>query len=143
MQHLASVWFRYLKLCLCRDGVVLTDESGNAHGSSVIAGQKGLAQIALTRVVLPIPILLLPPFILDALRNSKTIGKYMASSKSVRIGVELAVIGVFLQCALPMAIALFPQRNALSPTSLEPAFASKINPTTGKPVESYYFNKGV
>jgi hypothetical protein len=46
------------------------------------------------------------------------------------------VIGAFLQCALPFAVALFPQRGSIASGKLEPQFG-------GRGIDTYYFNKGV
>jgi hypothetical protein len=48
------------------EGITVLDANDKPMGTSVAAGRHALAQIALTRVVLPVPILLLPPFLLGA-----------------------------------------------------------------------------
>lgn len=125
------------------DGITVFGPDGTPAGTSVAAGRACLAQVALTRVVLPIPILLVPPFLLDAARASRALGPAMARSAAVRTGVELGIIAVFLQGALPFAVALFPQRGAIAAGDLEPEFRGRADPATGKPVEVYYYNKGV
>ena len=42
-------------LACCSDGVDITDAEGNVIGKSVAAGRSALAQVALTRVALPLP----------------------------------------------------------------------------------------
>ena len=91
------------------EGITVMTPSGEPVGVSIAAGRACLAQVVLTRVVLPIPILLLPPFALDAIRSAPGIGGLMARSPAARLGIELGVFAVFLQCALPFAVALFPQ----------------------------------
>ena len=90
----------------------------------------------MTRVVLPIPILLLPPFVLDAARASPRLGALMARSAPVRFAVELGVIAAFLQGALPLAVAVFPQRGEIAADALEPQFR-------GRGTAVYSFNKGL
>ena len=125
------------------EGITVYDPSGAPAGTSVAAGRACLAQVALTRVVLPIPILLLPPFMLDAARAAPRLGALMARSPAARLGVELSVFAVFLQCALPFAVALFPQTGTIAAADLEPQFRGRVDPATGRPVLSYTFNKGV
>lgn len=125
------------------DGITVYDEHGNAMGTSVAAGRSALAQVALTRVILPVPILLIPPFVLDGLRAIKSVGGAMARSKAVSLGVELSVIAVFLQCALPFAVAMFPQQGTIAASALEPEFQAKVSPATGKRLDHYVFNKGL
>lgn len=118
------------------------DSEGNERGVSVAAGRHGLAQVALTRIALPVPILLLPPFILDAAEASRALGSAMRRSTAVRLGVQLTVIGTFLQCALPFAVALFPQEASLPAESLEPGFRD-LRLSDGRRVDRLYFNKGL
>lgn len=124
------------------DGITVFNPDGSPAGTSVVAGRACLSQVALTRVVLPVPILLLPPFILDWARGTRSLGPAMARSVAVRTGVELSIIAVFLQCALPFAVALFPQRGAISADDLEPEFRGRKGPD-GQPLTTYFYNKGV
>ncbi len=71
------------------DGITVYDEAGKAVGTSVSAGKACLLQVALTRAALPVPILLIPPFLLDAVHAS-SLGKVMARSAGVKLGVELS-----------------------------------------------------
>ncbi len=71
------------------DGITVYDADGRAAGTSVAAGRSCLAQVALTRAALPVPILLLPPFLLDALATT-SLGKVMARSAGAKLGVELS-----------------------------------------------------
>jgi len=125
-----------------RDGVALFGPDGAPAGTSVAAGRACLAQVALTRAVLPVPILLVPPFVLDALAASAALGPLMARSAGARIGVELAVLSVFLQCALPPAVALFPQTGTIAASDLEPAFRGRFT-AAGAPITAYTYNKGI
>ena len=125
------------------DGITVMDEDGAVAGTSVAAGRAGLAQVALTRAALPVPILLVPPFLLDALAAAPVLGAAMARSGGVKLGVELAVFACFLQGALPFAVALFPQTGRIAAADLEPQFRGRVSAKTGRPVEYYTYNKGV
>jgi hypothetical protein len=125
------------------DGITVMDEDGAVAGTSVAAGRAGLAQVALTRAALPVPILLVPPFLLDALAAAPVLGAAMARSGGVKLGVELAVFACFLQGALPFAVALFPQTGRIAAADLEPQFQGRVSAKTGRPVEYYTYNKGV
>ena len=79
-------------------------------GHSKIAGRVGLSQTALTRcIAVPCSCLLLPPLIMAGLKRSALIQK----SPRLRLGIELAVIYLSLQAALPAALAVFPQVSSL------------------------------
>jgi ribosomal protein S18 acetylase RimI-like enzyme len=117
------------------EGITIYDEQGNACGTSIAAGRQCLTQVALVRAALPVPILLLPPFILDAVRAS-SLGPAMAKSLPLRLSVELGIFACFLQGALPFAVALFPQKGSIAAADVEPQFQ-------GKGVGTYYYNKGL
>lgn len=124
------------------DGISIYDEKGALQGTSVAAGRAALLQIALTRAALPVPILLLPPFILDAIRAAPGIGAAMARSAPVRLTVELSVFALFLQGALPFAVALFPQTGTIDAEALEPQFRDRKD-ADGNRISRYTYNKGV
>jgi len=117
------------------DGITIYGPDNSVQGISVKAGTASLTQVALTRAALPVPILLIPPFILDGIQKT-SLGKVMAKSAGVKLGVELSIFALFLQCALPFAVALFPQRGSISAKDLEPQFQNRG-------IETYYYNKGV
>jgi tricarboxylate carrier len=124
------------------DGITVYDEHGNKMGTSISAGRAGLVQVALTRAALPVPILLIPPFILDYIRTTN-LGPAMVKSLPVKLTVELSILAVFLQGALPLAVALFPQKGTIAASSLEPEFQNRISPTTNKTITTYVYNKGL
>ena len=53
-----------------------------------------------------------------------------------------AIITMCLWLALPAAVGLFPQVSTLPASAMEPEFQNKYD-LNGKPVETFYFNKGV
>jgi tricarboxylate carrier len=125
------------------EGIDVRDEDGRVAGRSVAAGRAGLLQVALTRAALPVPILLLPPFLLDALAKAPVVGAALARGGGAKLAVELAVFACFLQGALPFAVALFPQTGRIAAADLEPEFRGRVSAVTGRPVEFYTYNKGV
>ncbi|XP_073729192.1 sideroflexin-5a isoform X3 [Misgurnus anguillicaudatus] len=52
------------------EGISVLDDKGNVVGTSKLAARHALMETALTRVVLPMPILLLPPLIMAMLERS-------------------------------------------------------------------------
>lgn len=62
---------------------------------------------------------------------------------SNRLSRHAAVFAFFLQCALPFAVAVFPQKGAIAAAKLEPQFQGKVDATTGKQIETFYYNKGI
>jgi sideroflexin-5 len=43
---------------------------------------------------------------------------------------------------LPFAISLFPQEGSIAVSRLEPQFAGAVD-NSGRPVDTFYFNKGL
>lgn len=124
------------------NGVTVFDSLGDEHGISQRAGIQCLTQVTITRVVLPVPVLLLPPFLLDAARALPVLGATMARSRPAALLVELSVIAACLQCALPFAIAVFPQTGSVQAAALEEGLQRKVD-RNGNPITTYYYNKGI
>ncbi|KAF0687321.1 Aste57867_20931 [Aphanomyces stellatus] len=123
---------------ICRDGIDILDDEGVARGRSQEAGKQSLAQVALTRVALPMPILLFPPFILEAMKTAKALPK----NKFGRVFTEIGVVTLCIWGAFPAAIALFPQYGSIPATQVEPHFQNLKN-SKGQPVTQFTYNKGI
>ncbi|XP_032891643.1 sideroflexin-5 [Amblyraja radiata] len=115
------------------EGISVMDEDGNAIGFSKIAARRALMETALTRVVLPVPVLVLPPIIMSFLEKTRMLQARPRLTLPVHSLVCLAAFGF----ALPLAISLFPQISEIETSKLEPEIQSK---TLGK---RSFFNKGL
>jgi tricarboxylate carrier len=124
-------------------GVTVTDGSGRVVGVSSTAGQLALAQVVATRVALPMPVLLLPPAITGLLRRVPAVARVLARQGAGARTVEVLIVLACLAGALPAAIALFPQVAAVEAARLEPRFHGLRDPTTGLPIQTLYYNKGL
>ncbi|XP_064916256.1 sideroflexin-5 isoform X1 [Columba livia] len=89
------------------EGIDVLDNNGNIVGSSRIAAKHALLETALTRVVLPMPILVLPPIIMSILEKTSLLRSRPRMILPVQSLVCLAAFGL----ALPLAISLFPQMS--------------------------------
>ncbi|NXP19181.1 SFXN5 protein, partial [Scytalopus superciliaris] len=92
------------------EGIDVLDNNGNIVGSSRIAAKHALLETALTRVVLPMPILVLPPIIMSVLEKTSLLRSRPRMILPVQSLVCLAAFGL----ALPLAISLFPQMSEVS-----------------------------
>ncbi|NWH19797.1 SFXN5 protein, partial [Grus americana] len=92
------------------EGIDVLDSNGNIVGSSRIAAKHALLETALTRVVLPMPILVLPPIIMSILEKTSFLRSRPRMILPVQSLVCLAAFGL----ALPLAISLFPQMSEVS-----------------------------
>ncbi|XP_043368746.1 sideroflexin-5 isoform X7 [Dermochelys coriacea] len=115
------------------EGIDVLDSNGNIVGSSRIAAKHALIETALTRVVLPMPILVLPPIIMSILEKTSLLRARPRMVLPVQGFVCLAAFGL----ALPLAISLFPQMSEIETSRLEPEIAMA---TTNKTV---VYNKGL
>ncbi|XP_026267527.2 sideroflexin-5 isoform X4 [Urocitellus parryii] len=101
------VLMRYGEL---EEGIDVLDADGNLVGSSKIAARHALLETALTRVVLPMPILVLPPIVMSMLEKTALLQARPRLLLPVQSLVCLAAFGL----ALPLAISLFPQMSEVS-----------------------------
>ncbi|KAL9852401.1 sideroflexin-5 [Geothlypis trichas] len=92
------------------EGIDVLDTNGNIVGSSRVAAKHALLETALTRVVLPMPILVLPPIIMSVLEKTWLLRCRPRMLLPVQSLVCLAAFGL----ALPLAISLFPQMSEVS-----------------------------
>eukprot|EP00475_Leptophrys_vorax_P035639 TRINITY_DN5897_c0_g1_i1.p1 TRINITY_DN5897_c0_g1~~TRINITY_DN5897_c0_g1_i1.p1 ORF type:complete len:323 (-),score=90.04 TRINITY_DN5897_c0_g1_i1:21-989(-) len=116
------------------NGIQVKDLQGNVVGSSKAAGKAAIAQVALTRVILPIPVLLLPPVFMRMVP--------LSLGKGAKMIVELGVISACLGIGLPIAISMFPQNSTIAAKDLEPEFHN-LKDKDGKPIDTFVYNKGL
>ncbi|XP_064382477.1 sideroflexin-5-like isoform X3 [Halichondria panicea] len=115
------------------EGIEVVDDKGNVVGTSKIAAKKAVTQTAITRFVLPAPILVIPPIIMTAIEKTDFIRKF----PKMHLPIQAMVCTVCFGLALPASIALFPQIIEIDVTNLEPEFREKTSRQT------LFFNKGL
>ncbi|XP_052007412.1 sideroflexin-5a [Xyrauchen texanus] len=102
------------------EGISVLDDRGNVVGTSKLAARHALTETALTRVVLPMPILLLPPIVMAMLERLPLLQKHPRLVLPVHSMVCLCAFGL----ALPVAISLFPQNSQIHVSELEPEISA-------------------
>lgn len=128
----------FMRYSETQSGIEVKNESGELIGISKLAGREALKQTAITRLVLPVPILIAPPIIMKAVDST---GVFKQKPR-IRTPVYLGVITVCLWAALPLAIAMFPQTAEIDVDRLEPEFKNKKD-KSGNVYSKLYFNKGL
>lgn len=103
-------------------------------GKSKKAATLAVAETAISRVLNATPIMVLPPLILARLQA----GQWLKSNPRMVLPVNLGLILTTSIFALPLALAAFPQRQAISADKLEEEFHGKGG--DGGMVE---FNRGI
>ncbi|KAM8915779.1 sideroflexin-5a isoform 1-T1 [Spinachia spinachia] len=102
------------------EGISVLDDNGNVVGASKVAARLALLETALTRAVLPVPILILPPIIMSVLEKLPLLQRRPRLVLPVHSLVCLAAFAL----ALPLAISLFPQTSQVGVNRLEPEIAA-------------------
>uniref|UniRef100_A0A8K9XAK5 Sideroflexin 5b n=1 Tax=Oncorhynchus mykiss TaxID=8022 RepID=A0A8K9XAK5_ONCMY len=101
------------------EGVNVLDENGNILGSSKIAAKHAIMETAFTRVVLPMPIFVLPPIIMSYLEKLPL----LQMNRRLLLPIHSLVCLATFSLSLPLAISLFPQMSQIEVSQLEPEIA--------------------
>lgn len=121
-----------------RNGISVFDSDGQEVGKSRDAALMAVGETALSRVINATPTMVIPPLILVRLQRNFLKNKSFAVQTLTNLGLIAGTMFV----ALPFALALFPQRQAVHVKSLEPELQKKVD-KNGKPVDLVYFNRGI
>ncbi|CAM9469424.1 unnamed protein product [Lampetra planeri] len=116
-----------------QEGVDVVDEHGRVVGTSRTAAKHALAETAVTRIVLPMPILVLPPLIMAMLERTAL----LRARPRLALPLQTLVCTATFAAALPLAIAIFPQYSQIDVSQLEP----EIQASTTDKILTY--NKGL
>ncbi|XP_052754794.1 sideroflexin-2 [Galleria mellonella] len=124
-------------------GLDVTDENDKVIGKSQLAPAKGISQVVTSRIVMCAPGMLLLPVIMERIEHRP----WMQRIKWAHVGIQTAIVGMFLTFMVPTACALFPQRCKLSIDTIKRFEKDKydeiVKNTGGNPPEYVYFNKGL
>lgn len=102
-----------------KNGVALMNKSGDTcYGQSQIAGKQAVFETALSRFVLPFPVLFFPTML------NYLISKIylMPKNQVLRNCLELSFCTMSLLVGLPMSVALYKQQSTIQADQLEPQF---------------------
>eukprot|EP01122_Echinamoeba_exundans_P013161 TRINITY_DN5701_c0_g1_i1.p1 TRINITY_DN5701_c0_g1~~TRINITY_DN5701_c0_g1_i1.p1 ORF type:complete len:357 (-),score=77.77 TRINITY_DN5701_c0_g1_i1:111-1115(-) len=119
-------------------GIDVFDDDGEVRGKSRVAGSAALNKVALSRVLIPVPVMTIPPVIFYALNSTSLFVK----RPWLKTPMNLTLIAGCLAVGLPVAIAMFPQVETLPVAELEPEFQN-LRDKSGNVVKQLYFNKGI
>ncbi|XP_061644441.1 sideroflexin-5b isoform X1 [Phyllopteryx taeniolatus] len=101
------------------EGIDVLDANGNVVGSSKIAATHAIAETAFTRVVLPMPIFVLPPIIMSYIERLR----FLQKNRRLMLPIHSVVCLLTFGLSLPVAISLFPQMSQIEVSRLEPEIA--------------------
>ena len=114
-------------------GIEVYDKSKKVIGTSQIAAFDAIKDTALTRIVLPAPILTIPPLIMTALEKTALFTRFPKSY--LPVNATLGALAFAL--ALPLAIGLFPQESSIPRHKLEKELQAQTNDVI------LFYNKGL
>jgi hypothetical protein len=123
------------------DGIPVTTEDGVPLGHSRSAARDALSKCAATRVAWTVALLTLAP--LATAMAARALPASLATRRSATFAVECCVSFAVIWAAVPMCIAIWPQRQATPPASLEDHFHKLRHPVTGVAIDKMYFNRGL
>lgn len=122
-----------------KKGISVFDKDGKDVGTSKTAAFYAVGETAASRVINATPVMAIPPLILARLQRSRFL---KGKSKAVEIITNIGLIFTTSLVALPFALAVFPQRETLPVTKLEPEFHN-LKDSEGKPLTHLEFNRGI
>ena len=97
-------------------------ETPKSLGKSKRAATLAVAETALSRVINATPIMVIPPLILVKLQKSE----WLKHRPRMVLPINLGLILTTSLFALPLALAVFPQRQAVKASALEREFQEKV-----------------
>uniref|UniRef100_A0A674P7A6 Sidoreflexin n=1 Tax=Takifugu rubripes TaxID=31033 RepID=A0A674P7A6_TAKRU len=113
------------------EGIDVMDNNGNVVGSSKVAARHAIMETAFTRVVLPMPIFVLPTIIMSYLES------FLQRNRRLMLPIHSFVCLLTFSLSLPVAISLFPQMSEIEVSRLEPEIAVATE------CKSVTYNKGL
>ncbi|GET85799.1 sre-2/carboxylate carrier-like protein [Leishmania tarentolae] len=128
-------------------GIAVQDlETGkdlNDGKPSAIAGRLAVAQVAVSRVMVPVPLMLLPPVFMNFLFHpTRGVRFFVQRRAQLYLPVNVLTLVSVLCVALPLSIAVFPQKTVVPVKWLEASFQGQTN-AAGHAVTHVEFNKGL
>lgn len=121
-----------------KKGITVFDKNGDEVGISKTAAKYAVGETAASRVINATPIMVIPPLILVRLQKGFLKGKGLGIQTLANLGLILSTSLV----ALPFALAIFPQYQAIDVKHLEPTLAHKLD-KNGNEISTVYFNRGI
>lgn len=118
-------------------GVEVYDKQGTTLGTSKLAGRDAVVQTLLSRALLPIPSLFVPPFVMNVVDR-----KWPIRNPRWRLLLQTCVVLAMLAISLPLSLAPFQLIITRDATALEPEFHDRTD-ASGKSIQQVYYARGM
>ncbi|XP_006817498.1 sideroflexin-2-like [Saccoglossus kowalevskii] len=120
-------------------GINLFDENGNEVGKSKRAAVKAVTQVAISRITMCAPGMIILPIIMEYLEKYPSFRRI----KILHAPIQILLVGCFLCFMTPAACSLFPQKCSMKVSNLEPEVRKELQLKYGDLINKVYFNKGL
>ena len=121
------------------EGIVVESEDGEIiYGRSKLAGQSAIGKCCAARAIWSTPVVGFAPFVVAPIHR-------MLPHPRAKMVSEIAVLAAMLWAVMPAALAVFPQRDSMLISDLEPELQAKIAQLSGGGGvgERVFYNKGL
>lgn len=115
------------------EGIDVVDKQGNLVGTSQLAAKAALKDMAVTRFVLPIPLLALPSIGMSYLEKTPL----LKANPRLNMPINMLLCSVSFIITLPATLAIFPQMSQIEVKDLEQRIQEKSDEKT------LFYNKGL
>ncbi|XP_072042049.1 sideroflexin-1-like [Amphiura filiformis] len=119
-------------------GIPVFDADNNRLGDSKAAAKSAITQVAVSRIIMAMPGMIIPPIVMNKLEQQG----YWKRHPRLAAPIQIGLVGFMLIFATPLCCALFPQKSSISTSKLEPEIKAVIE-ARGKSMDKVYFNKGL
>ena len=104
----------------------------------MVAGKRAIYETAISRFVLPAPVMFVPTILNFCMTKLRLMPKHQI----LRNTLELSFCTLSLLVGLPLSVALFKQQSVIKKEDLEPAFHN-VKDKDGAIINEFYFNRGL
>lgn len=115
------------------EGIEIFNKAEKVVGTSKVAAKKALKEMAVTRMILPAPILLIPPIVMTCVERTN----FLRRNPRMHLPINAVVTTLSFAFALPVAISLFPQVSSVRREILEEEIQKETKD------ELLFYNKGL
>ncbi|KHN74451.1 Sideroflexin-3 [Toxocara canis] len=122
-----------------KTGIEVEDAYGEKLGQSKIVPYRAVTQVYIGRMVMAIPVLVIPPLIMNYLENLRW---YKPYKRMLSLPLTMALVGINFFFSTPIGCAMFPQMAPIKVKKLEHELQEKICKLKNPP-EVVYYNRGL
>ncbi|XP_067934430.1 sideroflexin-1-like isoform X1 [Watersipora subatra] len=120
------------------NGIPVLTADGEALGESRKAAQSAITQVVVSRILMAVPGMFIPPILMAKLEKRSFLRRYPMMSAPLQV----LMVGASLVLATPLCCALFPQMSSMKTSRLESELKAKVLAHPSSP-DKVYFNKGL